>query len=93
MIKVTPKTTSVHNNKLVKKFYDKGILTLKSEYDKKSGKLLKDVFMNTDGTKPIRITKYDSNEKLATDTFFSNEGKYIASIDYKDVGQMLDFIL
>ena len=44
--KITPEKVVVKANTIVKKFYNKdGILTLSSEFDKKSGKIKKDVFI------------------------------------------------
>ena len=93
MLKVTPKMTNVHADKRVEKFYHKGILTLSSEYNAKSGKLLKDVFMNTSGTRPIRITKYDNNENILKESFFADDGKHIGDIDYSEIGHFLNFVL
>ena len=61
MMKITPKLTPekvlIKPNSIVKKFYNSdGVLTLASEFDRKSGKLKKDVFMNSNGTKPVRIS-------------------------------------
>ena len=93
MLKVTPKMTNVHADKRVEKFYSQGILTLSSEYSAKSGKLLKDVFMNSNGTKPIRITKYDDNEHAIKESFFADNGKHIGDIDYSEIGHFLNFVL
>ena len=98
MMKITPKLTPekvlIKPNSIVKKFYNSdGVLTLASEFDRKSGKLKKDVFMNSNGTKPVRISKYDGNENLVTDTFFKANGTPIGSVDYSDINKNLDLMI
>lgn len=92
--KITPEKVVVKANTIVKKFYNKdGILTLSSEFDKKSGKIKKDVFMNPNGTKPIRISKYDSNEHVVLDTFYKADGSPMGSVDYTDINHNLDLMI
>lgn len=98
MMKITPKLTPgkvvIKANTIVKKFYDKkGVLTLSSEFDRKSGRLKKDVFMNSAGTNPIRISKYDNNENLVKDTFYKADGKLIGIVDYADINHNLDLMI
>ena len=85
--KITPEKVVVKANTIVKKFYNKdGILT-------KSGKIKKDVFMNPNGTKPIRISKYDSNEHVILDTFYKADGSPMGSVDYTDINHNLDLMI
>ena len=99
MMKITPKYNPPQKivlkaDKLVKKFYDKnGILTLASEFDRKTGRVKKDVFMNSNGTRPVRISKYDENENLLLDSFYKADGKLIGSVDYSELGKNLDLML
>ena len=93
MMKVTPNVTVQRAHKVIEKFYNKGVLSLQSEYDRKTGKLMKDVFMNISGTKPIRISKYDKNENLVKDRFFADDGKYLGDVNYQELGNNFDFVL
>ena len=92
--KLTPEKVVIKANAIVKKFYDKkGVLTLASEYDRKSGRLKKDVFMNSAGTGPVRISKYDKNENLVHDSFYKADGKLIGTVDYTDLTHNLDLMI
>lgn len=98
MMKITPKLSSekavIKANTIVKKFYDKqGVLTLVSELDKKSGRIKKDIFMNQNGTKPVRISKYDKDEKLLSDTFYKADGRIIGTVDYSEINRNLDLMI
>ena len=96
IMKVTPIATPkvvMTKNKIIEKFYNQGVLAIKSEFDKKSGKLLKDTFMNSEGTKPLRITLYGENEKVLKDTFFNANGKYLGTVDHTSLAENIDFVI
>ena len=49
--------------------------------------------MNSAGTNPIRISKYDNNENLVKDTFYKADGKLMGIVDYADINHNLDLMI